>query len=240
MSEENIFSEVDEELRSERMRNLWRKYAPLIFGAAILIVLVVAGKEAWTWYKNDISARSSDQFYSAIELAEESNFADAQLALSQVVSDGSGQYPILAQFRSAALLLEEGKVQEAIAAYDALSTSLDNQRLRELALIFAAFALVDNGDVKAVEARVSGLLGPDNPLRNKAKEAIGLAQYAAGDIDGARATFTEIVSDPLAGAESIGRVQIYIAQLISQGAKEPIQTANETATEAPAVQTPTQ
>ncbi len=240
MSEENIFSEVDEELRSERMRNLWRKYAPLIFGAAILIVLVVAGKEAWTWYKNDISSRSSDQFYSAIELAEESNFADAQLALDQVVSNGSGQYPILAQFRLAALLLEDGKVQEAIAAYDALSTSLDNQRLRELALIFAAFALVDSGDVKAVEARVSGLLGSENPLRNKAKEAIGLTQYAAGDIDGARATFSEIVSDPLVGRESIGRVQIYIAQLISQGAKEPAQIANEAANEALVVQTQTQ
>ncbi len=221
MSEENIFSEVDEELRSERMRNLWRKFAPWVFGAIILIILAVAGKEVLTWYKNDISATSSDQFYAAVEMAEDGDIAGAQLALSQVISDGSGQYPILAQFRVASLLLEDGKVKEAIAAYDALSASLSNQRLRELALVFAAFALVDNSEVSEVEGRVSGLLGLDNPFRNIAREAIGLSQFANNDINAARQTLELIALDPFANNESMGRVQIYIAQLISLGAEAP-------------------
>ncbi len=221
MAEENIFNEVDEELRNERMRNLWRKYAPIIFGLILLIVLSVAGKEAYTWWKNDVSAKSSDQFYVAIELANDGNIDEAQKALDIVVSEGSGDYAILAQFRSASLLLEADKVKEAVAAYDALATSLSNPSLRDLALILAGFALVDGGDVKEVEARVGGFLAPDNVLRNRAKEAIALTHYGAGDINEALGVFEQIMADPLASSQNNARVQIYVEQLIAQGAKSP-------------------
>ncbi|UXN73227.1 hypothetical protein N8D56_20075 [Devosia sp. A8/3-2] len=38
MSQDNIFREVDEELRSDRMRAFWRRFAPYVIGAAIAVV----------------------------------------------------------------------------------------------------------------------------------------------------------------------------------------------------------
>ena len=235
MSEETIFTEVDEELRRERMRAIWRRVAPYVIGAAVAIVLLVAGNEGWSWWQKSNADRSSDQFYTAIDLAESGDVAAAQEALNVVITEGSGEYPVLAQFRQASLLASDGKTDEAIAAYDALSTNLDNPRLRALSLVMSAYLLVDAGDPSAVESRVSGLMTPDQPMRNAAREALGLTQYAAGDIDAARATFEQITADPTGSMETVSRIQLYLAQLISEGASDP---AAMTATDIPVSDAP--
>lgn len=219
MSNETIFREVDEELRGDRMRRIWKRIGPYVIGAAVAVVLVVAANEGWSWWQGSNAARSSDQFYAALELAEAGDVASAQTALNDVVTEGSGGYPTLARFRQAALLAAEGKRAEAIAAYDALATSETNPRLRELALVLAAYLVVDDKDVAAVLQRVGGLVQPGAPLRNAARETIGLAQYASGDLDAAYATFAEILADPLVGQEMRGRVQVYAAQLVALGAE---------------------
>lgn len=221
MSEDSIFSEIDEELRSERMRNLWRRFGPYIIGGAVAIVVLVAVNEGWSWWQRTSAAQSSDRFYAAIDLAEQGDIAAAQAALETLAAEGSGQYPVLARFRQAALLAEDGKKAEAVAAYDALSTSLSNRRLRELSLLFGAYLLVDEGGVNAVQSRIEGLITPDNPLRNSAREALGLAHYAAGERDAARAIFEEIAADPTGSYEAQSRVQMYLAQVISEGAMAP-------------------
>ncbi|VAW21460.1 hypothetical protein MNBD_ALPHA12-1868 [hydrothermal vent metagenome] len=222
MSEETIFSEVDEELRSERMRNLWRRFGPFVIGAAVLIVVMVGVNEGWRWYQNSVSARSSDQFYSAISLIENGDSPAALIALDETVASGSGSYPVLARFAKAALLAKDGKLDEAVAAYDALSTDLSQPRLRDVALVLAASNLVDKGDVKSVEARVGGLIAPDNALRNVARELVGLARYASGDAKGASEIFAQIVADPGVSLDLLRRVQIYQEQLLSQGIKPPV------------------
>src|SRR5687767_14090411 len=116
MSNETIFREVDEELRGDRLRALWKRFGPYIIGAAVAVVLVVAVNEGWTWWQNSNAARSSDQFYAALALAESGDVAGAQESLNGVVAQGSGGYPTLAHFRQAALLAREGNTQAAVAA----------------------------------------------------------------------------------------------------------------------------
>jgi hypothetical protein len=221
MSNETIFGEVDEELRRDRIRALWRRFGPYVIGGAVAVVLLVAVNEGWTWWQNSNSARSSDQYYAALELAEKGDIAGAQEALNSVVAQGSGGYPTLAKFRQAALLARDGKPDAAVAAYDALATAETNARIRELALVLAAFNLVDKGDVAAVEQRVGTVAVEGSPMRNAAREAIGLTQYKAGDLDAAMVTFQQILADPLAGQDARSRVQIYVAQLLALGAKDP-------------------
>lgn len=221
MSEDSIFTEVSEELRSERMRNMWRRFGPWVIGAAVLIVVLVAANEGWRWYQNSVAATSSDQFYTAFDLANGGDVAGAQDQFNQLIADGSGKYPVLGQFAQAALLASDGKSDEALAAYDAIATTQSDQHLRDLAFLFAANTLVDEGDVAGVEARLGGLMSPDNALRNAAREIFGLTQYAAGDADAARVTFRAIFDDNLASREQLQRVQLYDAQLQAEGAADP-------------------
>jgi hypothetical protein len=125
---------------------------------------------------------------------------------------------MLAQFRQASLLAQQGKTDEAVAAYDLLGNTVQDTRLRELALIMGANLLVDKGDVPAVEQRVGGSIAPDSPMRNAAREVLGLVQYKAGQLDDAMKTFQSIIDDPLASRDLQSLVQIYVQQLLSEGA----------------------
>lgn len=237
MSNENIIREIDEELRSDRARKLWRQVGPFVIGGAVAIVLIVAVKEGWDWYQNSSSAQSSDQFYAALDLADGSDIDGAQKALEAVIAAGHGGYPMLARFREASLLANNGKTAEAIAAYDAISTAEKNTHLREIALVLAANLLVDNGDVAAVEQRVAGIVNSASTMRNAAREAVGLVKYKAGDLAGARQSFEDVVNDPLASQETRGRLNIFLGQLTAEGvAAAP--TADAAAADAPVVVDP--
>jgi hypothetical protein len=218
MSNETILSEVDEELRRDRLRAAWRRFGPWVIAAAVAVVLAVAINEGWSWWQNSNAARASDDFYSALELAEKGDIAGAQAALDTVEAGGVGGYPLLARFREASLFAREGKDAEAVAAYDALANADTVPRVRELALVLAANVLVDSGDVGAVQQRVGGLVVPGNALRNAAREAIGLTQYKAGDVNAALQTFQDIAADEGVNRDLQSRMQVYIATLISQGA----------------------
>lgn len=219
MSSDTLIREVDEELRRDRMRKLWRLFGPWVIVGAVAVVLVVAGYEGWTWWQKTQSAKSSDQFYAATALADGADLAAAKTALDAVIAQGSGGYPMLAQFREAALLAQQGKIDEAVAAYDGLSSSLSNTHLREMALILAGNLLIDKGDVAAVEQRVGGSIQPSSPLRNAAREVLGLAQYKAGKLDDAMKSFSDIINDPLSTQDLRNRVQIYVLQLQAEGTK---------------------
>jgi len=232
MSDDTIFSEVNEELRRDRMRSGWRRFGPYIIGAAVLLVVAVAAYEGWNYWQTSNATRSSDQLFAALKLSDGGDLAGAQTALDKLAAAGSGQYPVLARFKQAALLARQGKTADAQAAYDALATAEGNSRLRSLALLFAANLLVDKGDVAGVKSRVEGLLAPDDPLRDAAEEAIGLAQYKSGDLNGARDSFANVLNDPAASQQTRQRMQIYLAQLIAQGAAVPGAAA------APAAKTP--
>lgn len=249
MSQDNIFQEIDEELRSDRMRALWRRFAPYVIGAAVGVVALVAVNEGWTWYHANNAAQSSDELYAAFELIDGGDLTAAQSQLDALIADGSGSYPVLAQFRKAGVLAKEGAIADAVAAYDALANTQSNPRLRELALVLGATLMVDAGSLADVESRVGSIAAEGSALRNAAREALGLAQYKAGDFAAAQASFEAVLNDPMAQSNVRNRMGYYLAQLLSQGAiaEEPAADAAEAAAsaideivsdEAPAAETP--
>lgn len=217
MSEDSFFREVNEELHSERMRNFWRNYGAYVIGAAVAVVLLVAVAEGWNWWQSTHSARSSELLYKALDYAQKGELDKAQQALKTTESDGANGYPLLARFREAELLLQQGKNDQAAAAYDALAADTNERRLRELASVLAAFALVDKGEVSAVQTHVEGIVATQSPLAASAQEALGLAQFKAGDLKSARKTFEQIAASPTASRLLLSRVDIYLAQLTAQG-----------------------
>ena len=248
MSQDNIFQEIDEELRSDRMRALWRRFGPYVIGAAVAVVALVAVNEGWSWYHANNAAQSSDELYAAFELIDGGDLPAAQSQLDKLIADGSGSYPVLAQFRKAGVMAKEGAVADAVAAYDDMANTQTNPRLRELALVLGATLMVDEGTLADVESRVGSIATEGSPLRNAARETLGLAQYKAGDFAAAQASFEAVVNDPLAQTNMRNRIGYFLALLLSQGAiaEEPAVDAEAAASaideivsdEAPAAETP--
>lgn len=221
MSNDNFISEINEELRSDRLRSFWRRFGVYIIGIMVGIVLLVGVQEGWTWWTSSNSARSSDEFYTALKLADGGDYASADKALQQIETTGFAGYPDLAKFRAAGLLAQQGKIAEAVADYDALAGTQKNVRLREVALALAGMLLVDGGDVAAVEQRVGALATGASAMRNVAREALGLVYVKAGKLDEAQKQFQAIIDDVATGNEQRQRVSLYQAQLVAEGTPIP-------------------
>jgi hypothetical protein len=236
MANENIFREVDEQLRSERMRRMWAQFGPFVIGAAVLVVVAVAANEGWSWYQNSRAAEASDRLYAALETAEGGDVEAARQTLADVEAEGVNGYPTLARFRQAGLLAESGDIQGAIAAYDTLASTESNIQLRELAFIMAANLLVDTGTLDDVEARIVTIASGEGGMVNAARELLGLARYKAGDHAAAQAVFEDILSDPRASNVQLSRVSFYLAQMLAEGRVAADEVTLEPEAELPALE----
>ena len=85
MSDDSFLREVEEELRSDKLKAFWRRFAPFIIGGAVLIVLLVAANEVWKWYRTSTAANASDQYYAALDMAESGDVTGAQVAVERLV-----------------------------------------------------------------------------------------------------------------------------------------------------------
>jgi len=192
----DILREVDEELRHERYRKLWDRYGLYVVGAAVLVVLAVAGWRGWEWYAARQAAESSVRFEAAMQLSREGKRAEAEGAFNALTKEGTAGYRTLSRFRAAA---EAGKsdAKVGVAAFDAIAAdgSLE-AAIRDIARVQAAYLLLDTASVAEIKGRMDPLAVPGGPFRHSANEIIGLAHYRAGEYEQAAKVFASIVNDP--------------------------------------------
>ncbi|MBS7540966.1 tetratricopeptide repeat protein [Ancylobacter lacus] len=192
----DIFHEIDEDLRRERLGKIWSRYGAYIVALVVVIVLGVAAWRGYEWYRAKQAEAAGARFAAALRLAGEGKHEEAEKAFSAIAVDGSGGYRVLARFRAAAELAATDK-PAAVAAYDGLAndTALD-PLTRDIARLRAGYLLVDTAPLADVEARMKPLDTDTGPFRHSAREIVGLAQYRAGDLAAATKTFETILSDP--------------------------------------------
>jgi hypothetical protein len=184
--------EVEEDIRRERLTRVWKRFAPFVYAAAALIVIITAGYRGYEYWQETRAARSGDSFLAAMELLDAGDSDAAITAFTAIENEGTGQYPVLASFKKASL--ESGDA--GIAAYDALAANSGvPANLQNLARVRAAYLLVDDGSLKDVEERVGSLIATDNPYRHSAREVIALVAYARGDLQRAADTSAAIIAD---------------------------------------------
>ena len=119
MTDDNttFIREVNEDLRSDYMKALWKRFRFVILAVAIGIVAVTAGLRGWDYWKQTTAARSGDVFLSALEKAREGNTDAALLEFQELEKTGYGSYPVLAQMRAATVLADKGDAAAAISAF---------------------------------------------------------------------------------------------------------------------------
>ncbi|MCU0831604.1 MAG: tetratricopeptide repeat protein [Rhizobiaceae bacterium] len=209
--------EVDEELRNDQFKSIWRRFGPLIIGGALLVVGGVAGWVGYDYWQTSRANASGDRFLAALDQARDGNTAEALTALQSLQADGTGAYPMLAKLRAAGLQAETD-AKAAIAAFDAFAADTSvPQPLRDIARLRAAYLLVDNGTYEEVAQRAELLSADGNPLRHSAREAMGLAAWKAQRDDDARRLFGQIADDPQAPRGVAERAGIMLA-LIGEAA----------------------
>ena len=199
--QENLFKEIDEELRQETMTVLWKKYGKFVIGAAVLVVSSVAAFQAWkAWDINRRSAESA-QFEAALDATTQKRPADALQTFAQLAKGGSTGYATLARLNQAALQAEGGDRAGAVASYLSISNDHSVDTIyRELALLLSTLHDLDTATPDELAQRVAPLTQTDNPWRHSAKELSALLAQRQGDRSQAEKLFQELADDVTAPA----------------------------------------
>lgn len=224
MSDTNFLREIEEELRRDRLMKIWQQYGHLLVGAAVLVVLAVAGFRVWQWYEAREGAKAGARYEQAIDMIASGKEADAEQTLSSLAKDGTTTYRVLSRIVLAA---QAGKKDTAagVKAFDeiAADTSVDPV-LRDLARLRAAYLLVDTAAPSEIAARVEPLTGTGATFRSSAKDALALSYFRAGDKAKARSLYNEILADPETPPALANRAQVILALTNGDEAAKPATT----------------
>lgn len=223
---QQFIREVDEEFRRAQLKAIWDRFAWLIIGVCVLVVLLTAGYRGYLWWQERQAAQAGDRFLAAVEAIESGNRAEGEAELARIVEEGVGGYPVLAQFRLAGEKAAAGAKAEAMAAYDAIAAdNAATEPMRALARIRAALLALDAGDLAGARERTQPLDAPGSPWRHAAREVLGTAAYASGELQQARDYFTAMQQDaetpPDLWVRSGMMLSLIDGQIASPGATAP-------------------
>lgn len=193
MSDESLFREVDEEVRQEQYKKIWKQYGSYFTALAVAVVLLVAGIKGWQYWQLSQSETAAQVFADAVRMLEEGKTADADAAFAAIEHKG---YAKLSNLRRAAALASQGKTDEALAAYDALGNDQTvEQSIRDLARMRAGYILVDKQSPAELIARLGSFDNEQSPWRGLAREVFALSAYRTGDYAMADRYLNAIIAD---------------------------------------------
>ncbi len=153
-----------------------------MIGAAVALVLAVAGYQGWQQWQRSQQLEASDTYAAAVAQAEA---GDVEAALQQLgeMSDPRGDgYGLLAAFRQAELLAEQGDREAALQIWDRIAASANAPRpFADLATIFAVQHRIASGDPAQLSERLQSVADSDVAFRWTAVELQAYLAREQGD-----------------------------------------------------------
>lgn len=207
----DIFHEVDEEVRREKLKKLWERYGTYFMALALLVVIAIGGWRAYDYWQAQKAAEAGALFETALNLAEQGKQQEAEAAFGRIADDGTRGYRVVARLREAASIAQRDK-KAAVAAYDAIASDAGvDQKLRDLAAVRAGVILVDNAALDEMQRRLEPLTAAQRVYRHSARELLALSAWRARDVQATRRWSELIVTDAETPAGMRARVEALLA-----------------------------
>jgi hypothetical protein len=196
----DIFDEVDEDLRAERMARFARRYAVGFAALAVLIVIGVAGWQVWLWHRNQEDARAATAFIAVLDKAAQRGSAAERQALAgdfaTVAATAPSGYATLARLNQASLLADAGQLPQAETIWNGLMNDGSlSPVLRQVATLGWASHEIDTAEPSLIQARLEPLSAEDNPWRPIALQYLALLDIRLGHADEAVKTLQSVAND---------------------------------------------
>jgi hypothetical protein len=215
----DIFHEVDEEVRRERLQKLWDRYSIYIIALAVLIVAGIGGWRGYEYWQAKQAAAAGVAFESALNLSEAGKHAEAEAAFAKVAAEAPAGYHTLARLRAAAELAQT-KRADAVKAYDELAadTSL-GATLQDLAAVRAGMLMVDSAPLSDMRRRLDPVAEPGHTFRHSARELLALSAWRNHDFTAARRYIDMIATDAETPPGTRARADVLSALIAADGSK---------------------
>lgn len=202
----DIFQEIDEDLRRERLLGFWRRYGTAVVALSLGVLVGIGGYIGWRDYTSSRLDANAEALAAAAQLVTENKQAEAAKAFADLADQTGGSYGDLARMNAAAATLAGGDVAGAVAAYDKVAASSSDVSIAALARVLAVQALMDSAPAADLDARLDAV-GNAAGFAPAVKELRAYVRLKTGATDEARRLLAEVVDDNAAPARLKGRAQ---------------------------------
>jgi hypothetical protein len=228
----DVFSEVDEQLRAERLRSFMQRAVPAFIAALVLTVLVVAGVQGWQMYQSSQSSKASQAYQAAVDTAAKGDGEKAFQQFGDLASHG-GPYQALALMQQGGIRMDQNKPADAAALFDKAAAASKSPVISDMAALKSAYAIMDTAPLATLAAKLTPLTAAGRPYRVQAREALALARLANGRLAAAKADLVAVANQVDTPDSARQRAQAIIA-LIDSGTGASIKAlADQAKTAAP-------
>jgi hypothetical protein len=228
----DIFQEVEEDVRRERYEQLWKKYGNYLIAAAAVLVLAVAGYQAWKTYDLSQRQKISERYREASQAAESGNLVKAETDFGALAKDAPTGYATLSKLHLAGALIGQNKRDQAVSLLRELTTS-SNPLVANAARLRLAWIMADASPKTEITQILQPLTPADSPWRFAAGEVLAYMDLKAGARAQAITEYQKLAQEPDA-SPSLRQRAAGIAEYLSANPEG----AAATAAAAPVATTP--
>ena len=196
----DIFEEVDESIRQDRLEIWWKRYQFFVYGAVALVIGAVAVNEFVIMPRAE-AARTARALELETALSELHNgsYAAAEAAFADLADGGSKLAPLAANYLAQVRFEGGGDADGAAEALAAIG-AVEGSPFDRLALLKKAYFKADGQSMTELEATLGSLVDDEGPLGALARELVAAKAFATGDTARARTEFNRLRFDAAAPA----------------------------------------
>ena len=212
----DIFQEVDEEVRRERLKKLWDRYGNYVVAAAVVVVLAVAAWRGYGWWQAKKATETGAAFEAATTLRRG---RQARRGRGRLRQDCRGRHVRLPQARAPARSGRGGRTRSQ-GGGRRLRQDCGRHRGRSGV---AGYGRVAGGHhpgryraLREGARRLEPLAAPDRTFHHTAREMLALAAWRAGDATAAKRWFDMILADGQTPAANRTRVEMLMALVAAE------------------------
>tara|TARA_B100000749_G_C18433650_1_gene469103 strand:- start:1125 stop:1778 length:654 start_codon:yes stop_codon:yes gene_type:complete len=170
---DDIFKEVDEELREERLTKIWKRIGPYVIGILSGAIIITSAVIGYREYDETQRQNWGVQFAEAMNLSEEGNWQESLDLFDTLTEKTNLGYKTLSLFQAASLYARNGNKEKALEIYQSLENEALDENFRDLATLMLIYLQFDNADPEILEKRIEKLASKGNPWYYNAVELKG-------------------------------------------------------------------
>lgn len=187
----DIFQEVDEAVLTDKARQRWKTFGPIVYAIVAIIILGVAGYEFFKWQSGQSQAQASEAYYSAEQALEKPDYVLADALFTEIFNSDSPFSAAAAHHLAEIKISQQG---DRAAAIEILSRAAEGEGpLAETARLKAAYLMADTAELADLEIFLApltaDLTSPYGPL---AQEILASRAYSLGNYDEAEKLYRSI------------------------------------------------
>jgi len=189
----DILRQVDEELRQDRLLNLWRRSRVYLIGGLILLIGSVLGYQINKSVNQSFYEDEVEKYISSSDLVD---FNQTIENLSKIESSNQLLISDIAQIKIAAILMENGKIQESKnTLLEIINEGKTDTILTDLAIYFYLMSSLNDMPLDEINKYLTNNKLENSSFKYLFKETIAIKNLLVGNIKLSKEKFDELIND---------------------------------------------